>query len=588
VRIEEGLYEKIVTEPDAGTKGADETRSTIAVQLCARLTDAQYVRERSRHRAYVRVPMDGVGALFAVRSRDMRAWLARAYYQAEGRVPPRASLEDAIATIEGMALYGNDTTDADVAVRVAGDDDTIDLDLGDDKWRMARVTRDGWRVCSHVEGARYFRRAPGMLTLPKPGCGGSLTALHDYLRVDDEGWALLASWLVAALRPQGPYPVLCLTGEAGAAKTTSARMLRALIDPSTVETTGSLREPRDAMIAADASHVIALDNLSRLDDEMSDVLCRLATGGGYRARALYTDGDEHIIAATRPVIVTSIGDVVRRGDLLDRTLAVRLHAIPGSERRTERALWAAFERDRPCILGGLLDAMCVAMRRHRETADAAKRLPRLADPYLYALAAEPMLGVPCGTVARAWTRTRADAHAVALEHSVAEAVRKLHGEQVEWSGTATELLCLLAADTYTNESTRRSRDWPSDATRLSGALRRLMPSLRTVGIEVEIGDRTGRDRRRIVHIRTCLIEDTDGVGVAASAASAAPAAQGKGRNGEVSGLSSADAERSATDAESGGGPRQRPQDRAQTDAADAADAELAYSRGPQNSLGAVL
>jgi len=45
-------------------------------------------------------------------------------------------------------------------------------------------------------------------------------------------WHLLVAWLLAALRPCGPYPVLNLHGEQGSTKSTLARLLRALVDPN--------------------------------------------------------------------------------------------------------------------------------------------------------------------------------------------------------------------------------------------------------------------------------------------------------------------------------------------------------------------
>ncbi|MDQ3477340.1 MAG: hypothetical protein M3492_13715 [Actinomycetota bacterium] len=46
-----------------------------------------------------------------------------------------------------------------------------------------------------------------------------------------------------------------------------------------------------------------------------------------------------------------------RGDLLDRAITVELPRIPDHERRLERDLWAAFEAERPALLGALLDAV---------------------------------------------------------------------------------------------------------------------------------------------------------------------------------------------------------------------------------------
>ena len=43
--------------------------------------------------------------------------------------------------------------------------------------------------------------------------------LRPFLNVADEGdYRLLVTWLLAALRPCGPYPILVLHGEQGAAK----------------------------------------------------------------------------------------------------------------------------------------------------------------------------------------------------------------------------------------------------------------------------------------------------------------------------------------------------------------------------------
>ena len=137
-----------------------------------------------------------------------------------------------------------------------------------------------------------FRRARGMNALPVPRRGGSIEALRPFLNVQgDEDFVLIVSWLVAALRPKGPYPVLVLQGEAGSAKSTAVRVLRALVDPNTSPLRSEPRETRDLMIAARNSWCIAFDNVSRLSPRLSDDLCRMATGGGFSTRQLYTDNE---------------------------------------------------------------------------------------------------------------------------------------------------------------------------------------------------------------------------------------------------------------------------------------------------------
>ena len=102
---------------------------------------------------------------------------------------------------------------------------------------------------------------------------------------------LVVAWLLAALQRGGPYPVLVIAGEQGSAKTMLTKILRTLIDPNAAPTRALPREERDLMIAANNGHILAFDNLSGLPSWLSDALCRLASGGSFAIRQLYTDCD---------------------------------------------------------------------------------------------------------------------------------------------------------------------------------------------------------------------------------------------------------------------------------------------------------
>ena len=93
-----------------------------------------------------------------------------------------------------------------------------------------------------------------------------------------------------------------------------------LVDPNLAPLRSLPREDRDLFIAANNGHVIVFDNVSGLPDWLSDSLCRLATGGGFATRQLYTDGDEVLFDAMRPIILNGIEDFVSRPDLADRTI----------------------------------------------------------------------------------------------------------------------------------------------------------------------------------------------------------------------------------------------------------------------------
>jgi hypothetical protein len=330
--------------------------------------------------------------------------------------------------------------------------------------------------------------------LPAPVRGGSLDELRPFVNLaGDDDWRLLAAWLVAALRPRGPYPLLCLHGEQGSSKSTTARVVRALIDPSSAPLRAEPRDEHDLIIAATNSWVVAFDNLSQLSPRLSDALCRLSTGGGFATRELYTDADEVLFEAQRPVLLTGIEDLATRGDLLDRALVLQLPALAEEERRPEAEFWRAFEAVRPRILGGLLDAAATALARL--PAVRLGRLPRMADFAVWATAAEAALGWEEGAFVRSYTANRREVNFLSLEDSVlVPPLRELVGRG-GWEGSCTELLAELARGA--DEKAVRSRGWPSSARLLSNALRRLAPNLRRAGIAVEFSRLSGRQGRRV-------------------------------------------------------------------------------------------
>ena len=199
-----------------------------------------------------------------------------------------------------------------------------------------------------------------MRPLPFPERGVSIDALRPFLNINDNDFVLVVAFLLDALQPHGPYPVFALIGEQGASKTSFVRTLRSLVDPSSVPSGALPFSGRDLYIAAHNAHVQAFENVSKLSDLMSDHLCRLATGGGIRTRALFTNSDETLLGMARPIMLEVIANFVTRADLMDR--AIIFAAEPLSNRKTERDLHEEFERVGPGIFGALLDRLVIGIR----------------------------------------------------------------------------------------------------------------------------------------------------------------------------------------------------------------------------------
>jgi hypothetical protein len=436
-----------------------------------------------------------------------------------------------------------------VFVRVAGLDSRLYLDLADEHWQAVEIDSNGWRLIA-APPVR-FRRRGGMHPLSIPEPGGSIAELRPFANVASEAdFVLLVAWLLAALRDRGPYPALVLTGEQGSAKSFLAALLRRLVDPNASPLRSLPREDRDLFIAATNGHVIAIDNVSTLPPWLSDTLCRLATGGGFATRTLYSDSDETLFDAMRPIVLTGIEDFVIRGDLADRAIFLRLEPIPEKHRRPEKELLAAFEGARPRILGALLDAISHGLRTLPHT--RLDRLPRMADFALWAAACEGALW-PAGTSVEAYDRNRADANETVIEaDTVALAVRALVPPRAARTGTATELLAALGEKA--GEAAMKAKSWPATPRALSGRLRRAAPNLRRVGISVTF-DRAGHDRNRTI---TIIATAPDKVGAQPSAPSAGAKTHKQGNGLAADGMRTQNGGADANTARGCYRPRHRP------------------------------
>ena len=173
---------------------------------------------------------------------------------------------------------------------------------------------------------------------------------------------MIVAWLLAALRPGGPYPLLAISGEQGSAKTVLSKLLKAIFDPNTAPVRSLSREERELMIAANNGYLLAFDNVSGLPIWLSDTLCRLASGGSFAVRQLYTDDEEVLFEAARPILLNGIAEVISRPDLGDRAIFLTLAPIDEVQRLPESELWREFEIARPRILGALLDAVVHGLR----------------------------------------------------------------------------------------------------------------------------------------------------------------------------------------------------------------------------------
>jgi len=419
-------------------------------------------------------------------SHGLRQQLSAAFYDSHGRAPSSNALTDALSVIEGRAL---NATREQIELRTAEHADGVVLDLGTPDGRCVIATPAGWQIAHR--SPVVFRRTELTNPLPDPVHDGDIDALRDVLNVTAGSWQALVGWLTAALMPNLPHPVLLLTGEQGTGKTTAARMIADLIDPSGAPLIAPPDKPERWIEAAHGSWLIGIDNLSSISGWLSDALCRAATGDAMRKRTLYADTGTTVVRFRRCVLLTGIGITAARGDLAERLLTVELDRIGSDRRRPESDLTARYRGAHPQVLGGLLDLL-VQVLRVRPTL-TVPNLPRMAD-YAQVLAAiDHVTGwdtLP--TYLQAGSDMAAE---LVTSDPVGAAVIKLVEHSDGWQGTATELLAALNSS---RGDTRPPARWPTSASQLSQRVMRAAPGLLDLGIDAQ-QVRTGRSRLWHLH-----------------------------------------------------------------------------------------
>ncbi len=424
-----------------------------------------------------------------------RSWLIHQYRETTGLLASTTAVVTALEHLRAEARQAGPVRNVYTRIGTAGGN--VYVDLCNEDWEVVEISATGWRIIQ--DAPVWFIRHTGMLPIPTPERGGSINELRKFINVTDESWPLVAGWLVGAFCPTGPYPILAINGASGTAKTSTSRYIRALVDPSVAPVSTMTQDVQSIIISASNGWVLVLDNLSYLSQEMSDTLCGIATGTASRRRALFTDNQESIVSAMRPVVFNGIPEVGTSGDMVSRCLLVELEKLERSDREREQVLNASFANAHARILGALLDAVSCALANGDSTQKPPQGWPRMADFAHWVISAETALGLAEGAFMAAYDTNQEDAQNIVLDASpVAKALADLmEGDAIatpararldKWQGSPSQLhhtLTPLAGD-YA-----KGKHWPQNARALSGHLTRIEASMRSRGFVIRSGKSNG-------------------------------------------------------------------------------------------------
>src|SRR5262249_51010599 len=138
------------------------------------------------------------------------------------------------------------------------------LDLAVHDRQFVTISPSGWHVAStHTP---LFQTSRSAFSLPTPvdsPPAAAFAALQSCLNVPSRpAFLRCLAWLLAAMRPSGPFPFLTLQGPPSSGKSFAARLLRALIDPNAAPLLPFPHSIHDLLTAARQNWVLAFDHVS--------------------------------------------------------------------------------------------------------------------------------------------------------------------------------------------------------------------------------------------------------------------------------------------------------------------------------------
>lgn len=306
--------------------------------------------------------------------------------------------------IKLMKYYANENPDPRKTYkRFAYHEGSIYLDLNDGKGSVVKAGKDGWEVL--VNPPIEFIRTGNMQSLPIPIQNGNYDDFFKPLNFKRESDLILTkSYIPCILYTEIPRPALFLVGMKGSSKSTTARLIRRLIDPVINEVLFPKNNERDMNLIFQQHPLPVFDNVQSYDERQCNFLCMAITGGGMEERKLHTNGETFYTHYKKPFISTSINVPIVAKDLVDRSIIVELEKINPEDRKDEEEIFAEFANNHASYLGGLLGVIVQALKIKPSIALEAK--PRMADFAKMACAVGESMGVSSSDILHCYNRNK--------------------------------------------------------------------------------------------------------------------------------------------------------------------------------------
>ena len=410
----------------------------------------------------------------------------------------KANAVDLLQEAKDIIALGGNPDLVTPRVRVAGklSKGLVEYDLNSTGREYVRVTPKGWEVTRKSKHKFLRRNTLGAQVLPQKTNKNLMDLLHPYINMDEDSRILFTCWLVQAFCTSTHMCAL-VEAEAGAGKSTLARMTRRILSPSKLQTTAMPEKKDDLLTTLSNSYFVAWDNTEVLGQEVSNILAMAITGAAIAKRKLYSTNDLRIYGLLNAVMLNGVDIMPAKSDLASRCLLFNLKSIDEHSRKTDEEIEEALKRDLPEIMGAIFNTLSKAMMVIKTL--NLQKLPRMASAYKESMAIAISLNIAEKDFERIFFANIAALNKARSNIAIVEAVQEfmnspsVSGRFVE--GKVSDLYSKICAN-YSGSK----KDLPKSASHFSRKLRQEMQTFNAANLTINLDD-TPADGTRLKIIK---------------------------------------------------------------------------------------
>lgn len=438
---------------------------------------------------------------------EFRYWVENLYRRTQGDLVGKDTINTAIEALKGLIYESKKKTQTYIRCWFDKENKKLYYDLGDDKWRAIEVSKDGWRVM--YDSANIFIRHNHMLPQSEPSKEypkDAIDKLAELFNLKDASTKLLFKvYLVASFIPDFPHPMLVVHGDHGSAKSSFMKVIKSIVDPSSIPLMKFPKDDRNVMLAFMQNYLVYFDNMTNINKEQSDDLCRAVTGDGQFYRKLFEDEASKTYSFIRNIGMNGINNPAINPDLLDRVLSIELERIPSDRILTEAQLWRTVSDLKPQVLGYVFDTLAKALQIIDSV--KVKYSHRLADFVEWGEAISRAMGYADNLFVSEYAANAQIQILTAIDNNVIASliVKFVHSwkeDQREY--TAEELLAALKEFAEASHVDYDDKQFPKTASVFARRLNIVKATLQDYGIKIQRYRNADTKLIKIIKVNTLL------------------------------------------------------------------------------------